>query len=177
MPSAGAVLDFAKRCPNLTGFIMDDFFHKDGSGRLTVEQLKELRKKLVVNGKRRDLHVVLYRHQLDLPVKPHLELCDKINYWTWHADKLPNLEKDFEKLEKLADGKPILLGCYFYDYPTRKAVPLELMQKQCRFGLKMLQKGRIEGIIFLANTVADHDFPSVEWTRKWIAEVGGRPLR
>ena len=39
-----AVLDFAKRCPNLTGFIMDDFFQKDGSGQLTVEQLRELRK-------------------------------------------------------------------------------------------------------------------------------------
>lgn len=171
-----AVLDFAERCPNLTGFIMDDFFREDGSGQLTVEQLAELRKQLVINGASRDLHVVLYRHQLELPVQPYLDLCDKINYWTWHAEHLASLEEDFIRLEKLARGKPILLGCYFFDYPTRSPVPLELMQKQCRLGLRLLEEGRIDGIIFLANTVADHDFPSVEWTREWIAEIGDRRL-
>jgi hypothetical protein len=29
---------------------------------------------------------------------------------------------------------------------------------------------------FIANTVCDLDLPGVEWTRKWIAEVGDEPL-
>jgi len=32
-------------------------------------------------------------------------------------------------------------------------------------------------MIFLANTVADFDFPPVEWTRKWIRDVGDEPLQ
>jgi hypothetical protein len=31
-------------------------------------------------------------------------------------------------------------------------------------------------MIFLANTVADFDFPSVEWTRQWIRKVGDEKL-
>ena len=38
-----AALDLARRFPNMVGFIMDDFFHHDGSGSLTPEQLESLR--------------------------------------------------------------------------------------------------------------------------------------
>ena len=31
-------------------------------------------------------------------------------------------------------------------------------------------------MIFLSNTVADLDFPAVEWTREWIAAVGNERL-
>lgn len=37
-------------------------------------------------------------------------------------------------------------------------------------------KGRIEGVIFLATNICDLDLETVIWTRRWIAEVGDRPL-
>ena len=47
------VLDLAGRFPNIVGFVMDDFFHADGpTGSLSVEQLKELRSRLVIGGKK-----------------------------------------------------------------------------------------------------------------------------
>lgn len=174
-----ATIEFAARCPNLTGFIMDDFFVNSGTGEanLSLKALGELRDQLVVAGTRRDLYVVVYKHQLDPPIQPYLNLCDKITYWTWHARELVDLEKDFTRLEALAPGRPKLLGCYMWDFGEQRPTPLDLMQKQCRVGLEWLHEGRIEGIIFLANTVADLDLPSVEWTRQWIAEVGGQPIR
>jgi hypothetical protein len=48
-------LELARRFPNITGFIMDDLFHEDGSGTLSPEQLKALRGQLVVDGRKRDL--------------------------------------------------------------------------------------------------------------------------
>jgi hypothetical protein len=173
-----ATLEFAARSPNLTGFIMDDFFvePKQGQANLSLDELRNLREKLVINGRRRDLYVVVYQHQLDPAIKPYLELCDKITYWTWHARDLANLEADFARLEQLAPDKPKLLGCYMWDFGEQRPTPLELMQKQCRVGLQWLHEGRLEGIILLANTVADLDLPSVEWTRQWISEVGDQPV-
>ena len=51
------------------------------------------------------------------------------------------------------------------------------MKHQCEFGLKWLQQGRIEKMVFLANTVCDMGFDVADWTRNWIAEVGDTPVR
>ncbi len=56
-------------------------------------------------------------------------------------------------------------------------MPLDLMKKQCELGRKWLKEGRIEGMIFLASNVCDLELETVEWTRKWIAEVGRQQVR
>jgi len=166
------VLELARRFPNIVGFVMDDFFHADGTGSLAVEELKDLRTRLVIDGKRRDLLVVLYQHQLGLPVRTHLDLCDKITYWTWEAKDLDKLEPSFDRLEKLAPKQGKLLGCYLWDFGTGKPMPLDLMKKQCEVGRRWLEQGRIEGMIFLASNVCDLELETVEWTRQWIADIG-----
>jgi len=170
------VLELAGRFPNIVGFVMDDYFHSDGSGSLSVEQLKGLRNQLVIGGKRHDLYVVLYQHQLDLPVSTQLEFCDKITFWTWKAKDLDKLEPSFERLEELAPKQGKLLGCYLWDFGTKKPMPLELMKKQCELGRRWLKESRIEGMIFLGSNVCDLSLETVEWTRQWIAEVGSEPL-
>lgn len=170
------VLDLAARFPNITGFIMDDYFRPDGTGSLPVDQLKSLRERLVIGGKRRDLFVVVYQHQLELPLRTHLEYCDKTTFWTWKAQDLIKLESAFDRLEKLAPRHGKLLGCYLWDFGTSKPMPLDLMKKQCEVGRRWLEEGRIEGMIFLASNVCDLELESVEWTRQWIAEVGSRAL-
>lgn len=170
------VLDLARRYPNIVGFIMDDYFHRDGTGSLSVDQLKSLRSRLVIGEEKRDLLVVLYQHQLALPVQEHLEFCDKITFWTWEAQDLNKLESSFDRLEKLAPRHGKLLGCYLWDFGTRKPMPLDLMKEQCELGRRWLQQGRIEGMIFLASNVCDLELDSVEWTRRWIADVGEHPL-
>ena len=41
---------------------------------------------------------------------------------------------------------------------------------------KWLRQGRIEGMIFLASCICDLELEAVEWTRRWIAEVGGESV-
>lgn len=172
-----AALELAARFPNIVGFIMDDFFHRDGSGQLSPEELKDLRTQLTIAGRKRDLYVVLYSHQLEAPVEKHLTYCDKITFWTWRSEEIEKLEQNFLHLEQLAPNHGKLLGCYMWDYGNKSPIPVDRMKKQCELGLQWLRQGRIEGMIFLANTVCDLDLEAVEWTRKWIAEVGDSTLR
>jgi len=74
---------------------------------------------------------------------------------------------------RLHDG--IARPCYSWDFGTGKPMPLDLMKKQCELGRQWLEQRRIVGMIFLASNVCDLELESVEWTRKWIADVGHPP--
>ena len=55
-------------------------------------------------------------------------------------------------------------------------MPIASMAEQCRQGLAWLKTGEIDGMIFLASCICDLNLETVEWTRRWIAEVGGQML-
>lgn len=170
------VIDLATRCPNLVGGIMDDFFHTpDPAGRFSrrsVDELAEFRTALHASPNPLDLWVVAYTHELDWPVGPHLSQCDVVTLWTWKAKDLPALETNLGKLEALAPSQRKLLGVYLWDYGDNKPMTTEAMRFQCERGLRWLREGRIEGMIFLATCIGDLEIEAVEWTRRWIAEVG-----
>ncbi len=169
------VLDLAARFPNITAVFMDDFFTTEGAN-LSLDELRSVRERLEVAGRRLDLFVVVYTHMLRPDMAPYLELCDVVTLWTWSSDDLKDLSDNFARLEALCPGARKLLGCYFWDYPNDKPVPLPLMQRQCATGLEWLREGRLDGMVFLGNTVADFGFESVEWTREWIRDVGQQAL-
>ena len=145
---------------------------------LSLDQLRKVRDDLVVNGRRLDLAVTLYTRELDQPgIRSHLEYCDVVSLWTWEAKDLAQLEENFAKYKAMFPNKRTLLGCYMWNFGALKPMPVELMKKQCEFGLRMLRDGQIEGMIFLASNICDLNLETVEWTRRWIADVGDQPLR
>ena len=170
------VIELAERYPNVTGAYMDDFIRSEGEGVLSPEDLKNLRPRLEVAGRRLDLWVVVYTHQLDLPIAPLLKQCDIVNLWTWNSDHLVDLEKNLDRLEKVKPGGRVSLGCYLWDFHNARPVSIPDMAHQCGLGLKWLQEGRIESISLLANTVMDIKTESPAWTRDWIREVGDLEL-
>ena len=99
-----------------------------------------------------------------------------ISLWTWEAKDLERLEENFLRFKTLAPNKRTLLGCYMWDFGTGKPMPIAAMKKQCEFGLRQLQAGQVEGLIFLASNICDLDLETVEWTRRWIVEVGDQSL-
>ena len=46
------------------------------------------------------------------------------------------------------------------------------MELQCELGLKLMKEGRLDGLIFEANSVMGVGFPNDNWTRQWIQRVG-----
>lgn len=172
------VLNMPARYPNAAGFIMDDYFKKDGTAHLTLDELKQLAaKRRTADGRALPLYVVVYTHQLELPIQEHLAHCDKITFWTWKVEDLADLEKNFAKMEKVAPDHPKLLGCYLWDFGNKAPVPLDAMKRQVEVGYKLLQAGRIEGMIFLEHGVCDIGLDTVEWTREWLAKVGEERLQ
>ena len=171
------VCDLATRFTNICGVIMDDFFRRDKpNGKVavyTLEELKAIQGKLKASEHKLDLWVVLYNRDLlaNLFVKEYLEYCDVVTYWTWQAKNIENLEQSFERVEKISPFSRKVLGCYMYDYGDKKPMPVSLMEKQCHLGLRWLQEGRIEGMIFLASCICDVGLEAVEWTRQWIQKL------
>ncbi len=175
-----AVISLAAKFPNIRGGIMDDFFHAPDAGgavsRYGADDIGRFRSKLHDAGHKLDLWVVLYKHDLDLPVQPYIANCDVVTFWTWNAADLRDLDANFHRMESVAGSKRVMLGCYMWDFGTSKPMPLELMKLQCEKGLAWLKEGRIDGMIFLSSVICDLDIETVEWTRKWVAEVGDQPL-
>ncbi len=167
--------------PNMTGVVMDDFViaTDDGALKLTLspEQLAEAKRRLEnIEGRKLDLSVVVYAHQLGLPLTEPLADSDVILFWTWYPAELPALAENLSRVEALFPGKRIKLGCYMWDFSAGKPMPLTLLQQQCASALDWLRAGRLEGIIFLGSNICDLELEAVEWTRKWISEVGDLPL-
>ncbi len=169
------VLGLASVTPNLSGVMMDDFFNSEGDSHvaaLTTDELRRFQNRLKQGQRQLDLWVVLYDHQLDAPISAHLEYCDVVTFWTWEARNLTKFESDFEEMERLTPGKQRVLGCYMWNYGEREPMSTTAMARQCEKGLEWLRQGRIQGMIFLASCICDLELESVEWTRKWIREVG-----
>ena len=180
-PDIDAVTSIAAKFPNISGAMMDDFFHaKDARGaiaRYGADDIGRFRDRLHGGARKLDLWVVLYKHDLDLPVQSHVANCDVVTFWTWNASELRDLDASFKRMESVVGAKRKLLGCYMWDFGTGKPMPLELMKLQCEKGLAWLKEGRIDGMVFLSSVICDLDIETVEWTRKWIAEVGDQPLQ
>ncbi len=143
---------------------------------MSPEDLRTLRKKTIIDGKRLPIICGIYENQISPRIMPHLDQVDKVALWTWVAADLVDLEDNFEKLERLIAPKPIILGCYMYDYGGTRPLSVERMEYQCELGLKWLKEGRVDGLIFLASNICDQDLDAVEWTRRWIDAVGDDPV-
>jgi hypothetical protein len=142
---------------------------------MTPEELKAFRDR-PINGETVPITLGIYTTQLSPRAKAHLEIADQAVMFTWRPADLAQLEENLSKLEKLVQDKPILLGCYLFDFDVHQPIPLDAMKNQAALGLKWLKEGRIAGMVFLASPVVDLDLEAVKWTRRWIAEVGNEKL-
>jgi len=155
--------------------MLDDFFSSKKEGKkavFTAEELGQIRQELKSIGTRLDILATYYTQLLDLDLSEYLKLIDVLTLWTWRSAEIPDIEKNLSRLDRLAPNSRKMLGCYLYDFDLRKSVAIPAMEQQCETGLRLLKQKRIEGLIFLSNTVADLGFESVEWTRNWIRKVG-----
>ncbi len=169
-------IGLAGKTPNFTGIMLDDFFGSPKNWKQamwTTDQLADFRKRLRATKKKLDIFVTLYTSQLELPIQKYLDLIDVVTLWT---GDMKGLESSLQRTERLAPKIRKMAGIYIADYGTGSSRPLEDIRLQCETSLKWLRDKRIEGIIFLGNTAMDFDFPSVEWTREWIAKVADTEL-
>lgn len=174
------IIRIAGNHPNIVGAIMDDFMNPTRMKIFTPEVLASIRRRLhtAIPGRHFDLWTVIYTHELIEEARDYLAQIDRVSLWTWHSARdLGKLADNLAKLRGLTGpDKPILIGCYLWDYGVGAPVPGELLAAQLESCHKWLRSGEIDGIIFCSNTVADLGLESAEYVRGWIAEFGDEEI-
>ena len=174
------VLRIARKHPNVVGAVMDDFICTPGRSEIyTPQVLREYRERLHQELSRKlDLWVVAYEYELDKPIKASLDECDVITFWTRNAANLTMLEENYRRLREIVgENKSVLMGCYMWDYGAALPMPMDLMQYQLDVYHNWLHEGKIDGIIFCSNCIADLDLKAVDYTRDWIREHAMETLK
>jgi len=162
-------LELADRMPNLTSFVMDDFFSNDGYG-IDLDKIRRVKDELASRGMR--LSVVLYSDANDIKAsqKAALDLCDEVTLWFWHGKNTNGIEGRVAQLRELiGDEKPVLLGQYMWDFGDRKPMPGPTMANQLAQTSRLLASKAISGVIFHCTPLVDMDLDSVRVSKAWIA--------
>lgn len=169
------ICDLAEKYPNITGAFMDDFFGKfknDPDPNASARALlSEIRGELDKACRHMDLYVVWYTHEISGVDPRVLSYIDGITLWTRESKNLPDLTANFDTIENNFKDKKKLLGIYMYDFTTGMPLTDEQMEFQCEFGLEMMKKGRLDGMIFETNAVMGVGLPSEMWLREWVERV------
>lgn len=175
------ICHLAEHYNNVCGAYFDDF---KGDPETAVPRSPEKVKNLFANVRTEldkavrpmEMWSTCYVEQLkEFPAEVFTPM-DGIIIWNLNVDGINTLEEGFSEYEKLLPNKRKMLGIYIYDYRQRRAVPDELMEKQCELGLEWLKSGRIEGMVFLTNCVMGVGLTSEYWLRDWIDKVGDEEL-
>ena len=194
-----AIDALAAEHPNIDGVILDDFEKTIRHRAASPEYLAEIREAARNRPGPFDLWVVVYSMDLDgipiagrfgytgpsYPLEQYVESMDVISFWEWFGSELPNLQRNFERLEGQAGGTPINLGLYLYNFgdddptgacPRGRPLPVELMKHQCELAMTWAKAGRIAGITLLAHTVLGMGLEAAQWTCDWVAEVADESI-
>ncbi len=172
------VLRMADLYPNVSGAILDDFFsYSEAPGakiaRGSQASIQNMVDRLHGFGKRRlDLWVVWYTHQLHFNVNDYLSLFDVITLWTWKGSDLVNLDSNLRKCLDKTPGKRHLAGVYMWNYGEKKPLTMDQMKYQLERCHYWLTRKKLDGLVFCSNCIADIGLETVEYTRRWISEVG-----
>ena len=174
--------ELREKMPNLVRFYLDDYFHfvrddsynpESGYEVLTLDSIRNLHQEVKSLKLPTDISMVIYSdaiRALGPGIKPHLDCCDVVSFWTWYATNLVALEDNFRNFRDIVPDKPTLLGIYMWDFGNSKPIPLDLMKLQLDFALEKFKHGQIEGMIFHCTPLVDLGLEAVEYARKWIAE-------
>ena len=181
--------ELSKRCPQIAGVIIDDFFN-DFPKEMTLENLRDLKDALL--GKAIDadgnvdnssapttpdlkLYIVVYEHHLDRKVDPQaLELLDGICFWMWkQTEHYKQFDDYMATVNRLYPGKEVISGVYVRH---SKQVPVvasvhHIMER----AVDLYAKGRINGLlIFSAVWLSREETKPERWAELDLPQFLGR---
>ncbi len=171
LEEAGRVGAFSLRYPNIVAAYFDDMKGLVEREHHSPEDCGTLRDAVRKTNPKLKLDAVVYAHELEdkdfwQAVSPAF---DRVSFWVWGYQHLGSLERFLEECRELFPGKPILMGCYLRDYPTRAPVPMDAVRGQLALVEKALSKGAIAGFEILASVLIDGHQEQARWIRDFIS--------
>jgi len=170
----------AKEFPNITGVVLDDFFHRDGAFKgIPTDQLWQIRERLHNNEVRPlDFWMVMYTNDIcteNVPfdvAKSYIEPLDGITLWCWEEKDIHEIADKWDKFMALSPGKRRLLGVYLWNFGEGKEATAKSVREQLDFCLEKIHAGEIEAAILHTNTMGDMDLEAYAECEKWMDEHG-----
>ena len=165
----------ADRMPNLSHFVMDDYWCGNGRYKQPLAKIEKVKASLEDRGMK--LAVVLYSDQNGLKdeYREITDLCDEVTFWFWHGKNTGEIEARVARLHEIAgDDKPVLLGQYMWDFGAKKPMSGLVMEKQLEQTSRLLASRAVSGVIFHCTPLVDMNLDAVRVSREWIRENAGK---
>jgi len=181
--------ELSKRCPQISGVIIDDFFN-DFPKNMSLEDLRALKDALL--GKRIDengkvdssspattpdlkLYIVVYEHHLGLKVEPQaLELIDGVSFWMWkQSEHYRQFDEYLETVNRSYPNKDVIAGVYVRHSREVPVVPSvhHIMER----AIDSYAKGKINGLlIFSAIWLSREQTKRERWDELALPQFLGR---
>ena len=180
--------ELSKRCPQLSGMIIDDFFN-DYPKLLSAENLRDIKAALL--GKKVDesgkvdhlsnaatphlkLYIVVYEHQLDRVDKTVLDSIDGVSFWVWRQNEnYKSFDGFIETLRKNYPGKGIIAGVYVFNgNQTPAAASVHHIVERA---IEFYAKGEINGLLVFSAVWMSREKSSPErWRELALPQFLGR---
>lgn len=128
-------------------------------------------------GKKLDLSIIWYTHQLHPSIKGHVDQVDVVYFWAWNANQLVDLEQNFKAFRGLCPDVRIRLGVYMWNFNNKAVISPELIKHQLDCAHRWLISGEVEGLIFHCTPLCDMGLEAVEYSRRWIDEHGEEKIK
>ena len=181
--------ELSKRCPQIAGVIIDDFF-SDFPKEITLEDLRALKDALM--GKRMDkngnvdssspattpdlkLYIVVYEHQLGIKVEPQvLALLDGVSFWIWkQSEHYKQFDDYLETVNRLYPNKEVIAGVYVLNSKETPIVPSvhHIIERT----IDLYAKGKVNGLlIFSAIWLSREESKRERWDELALPQFLGR---
>ena len=167
---AALVSELSTRFPNITGAVHDDMLGLIKGEDFPPEKYAEVYDALKSQNPDLKLWAVVYTHELDPDQWAAFQrFMDVICLWVWECKNLPHLDEYIDRCRELFPDKPLMLGCYMRDYPTRAPVPMEMIKLQWEPLLRHVVAGTLDGYSLLGAVLIDGQQEQANWIRDFIA--------
>ena len=155
--------EISKRCPQLSGVLIDDIYHNYPK-TLTAENLLDIKDALL--GKTVDengnvdhsspattphlkLYGVIYNHQLDRLDKTIFDLLDGVNFWIWQQNEnYQKFDEFLETVRKTYPNKEILAGVYIFN--SKQTPTPESIHYLLEHAVEQYKKGNVNSLFLFS---------------------------
>jgi hypothetical protein len=181
--------ELSKRCPQVAGVIIDDFFN-DFPKEMSLKDLRDLKDALM--GKRIDeqgnvdssspastpdlkLYIVVYEHHLGLKVEPQaLDLLDGVCFWMWkQSEHYKQFDEYMEAVNRQFPNKEVLAGAYVRH--SREVPVVPSVHHILGRAIDLYAKGKINGLlIFSAIWLSREECKRERWDELALPQFLGR---
>jgi len=163
---------FSLTYPNVTGCFYDDMKGLLKRENLGAEACARVYEAVKRHNPALRLACVVYSHELDPPSfwQPLAPYMDEISFWVWGYEHLNTLEADLDRCRSTFEGKPVIMGCYLRDYPSRSPMPMDSIRCQWEFVAQALADGGLDAFEILGAVLIDGQLEQAEWVRDFIRD-------